>query len=146
MAGKSDTLEAAVLNHVLRGGVAGTALAQPAAVYLALYTADPTDAGTGAEVTTTAFPGYVRKVITFNAPTQTPNGAEVTNATAVSWTYDGPAELIITHSAVMNAATGAGTLLYAGELKDSAGAITTKKLTKDDLFEYPAGTYKVRED
>ena len=43
MAGASDYLEAALLNHVFRA----SALSSPAAVYVGLYTVAPTDAGGG---------------------------------------------------------------------------------------------------
>ena len=46
MAGsKSDYLENEILDHVL----GGADYARPATVYIALYTADPTDAGGGTE-------------------------------------------------------------------------------------------------
>ena len=54
----SDYLENALLNHVFRG-VAYTA---PTAIYLALYTSDPTDANTGTEVSSG---GYARQQVTF---------------------------------------------------------------------------------
>ena len=46
MSAMSDYLEDAFLDHFL--GTSSTSA--PAAVYIGLHTADPTDAGTGAEV------------------------------------------------------------------------------------------------
>ncbi len=61
MAGASDYLETALLNHVLRN----SAYTSPTTVYAALYTAAPTDAGGGTEI---AAAGYARVAITFGAP------------------------------------------------------------------------------
>ena len=60
MAGKSDYLENAVLNHV----IGGPNYARPGVVYLALYTVPPTDAGGGTEVSGA---GYARAAVTNNA-------------------------------------------------------------------------------
>ena len=49
MSAFSDYLEAALINATLRGGTY-----TGGGVYVALFKADPTDAGTGAEVTTPA--------------------------------------------------------------------------------------------
>ena len=57
----SDYLENALLDHTLLGG---GALAQPANIYIALYTTDPTDADAGTEVSGGS---YAREIITFSA-------------------------------------------------------------------------------
>lgn len=61
MSEMSNYLETALINATLRG----TSYTSPTTVYLALYTSNPTDADTGTEVSGT---GYVRKPITFSAP------------------------------------------------------------------------------
>jgi hypothetical protein len=71
----SDYLEDAALNHVFRN----TALTSPAAVYLALYTVAPTDAGGGTQVTGN---DYARQAVTFGAP----SGGEIANTAEVSFT------------------------------------------------------------
>ena len=70
MSSISNYLEEKIINHFLRG----TAAASPATVYLALYTSDPTDADTGAEVTGG---GYVRQQITLTEPTEVAYGTYV---------------------------------------------------------------------
>ena len=86
MSGKSDFLELEILDHVL-GNAAYTA---PATVYVALFTAAPTDAGGGTEVTGGS---YARAAVTNNA-TNFPaaaagaksNGTEIAFAAATaSW-------------------------------------------------------------
>lgn len=58
MASASDFLETVLLNHVFRTAV----LAKAANLFVALHTADPTDAGTGAEVPTSGT-GYARQAV-----------------------------------------------------------------------------------
>jgi hypothetical protein len=70
MAEISNYLENALINGTLRA----TSYTAPAAVYVSLHTADPTDAGTGAEVSGGS---YVRQAATFGAPS---NGASTTTA------------------------------------------------------------------
>lgn len=50
MAELSNYLENKLLDHILRGATPGTAFVQPNSVWLAMHTANPTDAGTGTEV------------------------------------------------------------------------------------------------
>ena len=70
MAEISNYLENALINGTLRA----TNYTAPAAVYVSLHTADPTDAGTGTEVSGGS---YVRQAATFGAPS---NGASTTTA------------------------------------------------------------------
>lgn len=66
----SNHLENALINATLRN----TSYTSPATVYISLHTADPTDAGTGTEVSGGS---YIRQAATFAAPS---NGASATNA------------------------------------------------------------------
>ena len=66
----SNYLENALINVTLRN----TAYTAPSAVYVALFTSDPTDAGSGTEVTGGS---YARTAATFGAPS---NGVSVTTA------------------------------------------------------------------
>ena len=70
MAEISNYLEDALINGTLRA----TTFTAPAAVYVSLHTADPTDAGTGTEVSGGS---YVRQAATFAAPS---NGSSATSA------------------------------------------------------------------
>lgn len=70
MSEMSNHLENALINGTLRA----TTYTAPAAVYVSLHTADPTDAGTGAEVSGGS---YVRRAATFGAPS---NGVSTTTA------------------------------------------------------------------
>ena len=70
MAEMSNYLENALINATLRN----TSYTSPATVYISLHTADPTDAGTGTEVSGGS---YIRQSATFAAPS---NGASASNA------------------------------------------------------------------
>jgi hypothetical protein len=108
-----------VLNHIL--GVA--AFTMPT-VYLALFTADPTEAGTGTEVSGGA---YARKAIAFTTATTgaTSNSADVLFDTATaSWGT-------ITHVGLMDALTG-GNMLWYGALS------TAKTVPSGDQFKMAA--------
>lgn len=61
MSEASNYLENKILDHVLRVA----SFTQPAALYIALYTVAPTDAGGGTEVSGGG--GYARQSISFNA-------------------------------------------------------------------------------
>jgi hypothetical protein len=70
MAEISNYLENALINGTLRA----TTFTAPTTVYISLHTADPTDAGSGTEVSGGS---YIRQSVTFAAPS---NGASASNA------------------------------------------------------------------
>jgi hypothetical protein len=70
MAEISNYLEDALINGTLRG----TTFTAPSAVYVSLHTADPTDDGSGTEVSGGS---YIRQAATFGAPS---NGVSTTTA------------------------------------------------------------------
>ena len=109
----SDYLENAWINHMV-----GTAYTQPATVYLALCTADPTDAATGASCNECANANnYARVACTFGtaASRAIANSGTVTFPTA-SGSWGTASHFVITDSATY----GAGNVL-------AHGALTTPK-------------------
>ena len=106
---KSDYLE----NKVLDGVLGGPALALPATVYVALFTAAPTDAGGGTEVTGGA---YARVAVTNNA-TNFPAavGGAKSNGTAITFPAPTANWGVIVAFGIFDAAT-AGNLLYWGNV------------------------------
>ena len=74
MAEISNFLENAIINATLRN----TTYTSPATVYVGLFTSDPTDAGSGTEVSGGS---YARTAVTFGAPS---NGTS-TNSAAVEF-------------------------------------------------------------
>lgn len=107
MAAMSNYLENALINATLRN----TSYSSPAAVYVALFTTDPTDAGTGTEVTGGS---YARQAATFTSPSNGSStlAADVTFPTATgNWGT-------VTHFGIYDASTS-GNLLYHGALNNS---------------------------
>jgi hypothetical protein len=121
----SDYLENALLNAVLRN----TPYTSPSQVYVALFTSDPTDAGTGTEV---SGGGYARQPVTFNAPT---NG-QVTNAVDILFPVATASWGTVTHIGIYDAQTG-GNLLFHGALT------TNKTISANDQLKIAAGDLSI---
>ena len=111
----SNYLETALINGTLRN----IQYAVPSTVYLALYTADPTDAGTGTETT---YGGYARQTVTFSAPT---NGV-TSNTTDILFPAVASGTPTITHIGIKDALTG-GNLLYYAPLSSPKALKTGKQ-------------------
>jgi len=137
MAAFSDYLEAGVLDHTLRG----VALSAPAAVYLALFTTDPTDAGGGVEVADSA---YAREDMAdggaiasgWTAPAVDTDGYAVTNAKVIQYPPIADGTVTVTHYGLFDAAT-AGNLLYHGAFTSS------KTLDVNDVMSIAVGGLKI---
>lgn len=117
MSAFSSYLENKTLDHILGGGD----YSRPATVYLALFTAAPTESGGGTEVSGGS---YARLAITNNS-TNFPaaSGGSKSNGTAITL---GPASAgwgTVSHWAIFDASTG-GNMLYFGAC-GSAKAIDT---------------------
>jgi hypothetical protein len=125
MAAISNFLENALINATLRN----TAYVSPTTVYVALYTTDPTDDGSGTEVSGGS---YARIAATFGAPSNGSSSitADVTFSQATAnWG-------VVTHFGIHDALTG-GNLLYHGQLTAS------KNVETGDLFKIPTGQLTV---
>jgi hypothetical protein len=125
MAEMSNFLENALINATLRN----TSYTSPTSVFVALHTADPTDAGTGAEVSGGS---YARKSATFGAPS---NGVSITTAD-VEFNQATANFGTITHIAIWDSLT-TGNMLYYTPL-DSPKTIET-----GDIFKISAGNLTV---
>lgn len=123
----SNNAENLVLDWILTTGTA----TRPTAWYVALFTADPTDADSGTEVTGGS---YARTAVTFsvtgNAATNT-GGVEFPAATA-SWGT-------VSHIGVYDASTGGNLILHSA--LDAA-----KTIADGDVFRIPAGDLDVTLD
>jgi hypothetical protein len=125
MAEMSNFLEDALINATLRA----TTYTSVATVYVSLWTSDPTDAGSGTEVSGGS---YARTAVTFGAPSNgaSTNSADVTFPTATaSWGTVGWIGI--------NDAATAGNLLYHSPL-DSA-----KTIDSGDIFKISTGNLSV---
>ena len=122
MANMSDYLEVKLLNETLNG-VAFTAVDNP---YISLHTADPTDAGTGAEVSGGS---YARVASSFATASGT-SGSVVSDATATAdWGTVGWIGLWD--------AASSGNLLYHTALD------APKTIDSGDIFKITAGNLSV---
>ncbi|MCM0043413.1 MAG: hypothetical protein NBV65_02150 [Burkholderiaceae bacterium] len=125
MAEMSNYLENVLINGTLRG----TTYTAPAAVYVALFTSDPTDAGTGTEC---SGGGYARQTVTFASPS---NGATV-NSAAVEFPQATTNWGTIGWLGLYDAATS-GNLLYHTALT------TAKTIDTGDIFKFAASSISV---
>jgi hypothetical protein len=127
MAEMSNFLENALINATLRN----TTYTSPATVYISLWTSDPTDAGSGTEVSTSGT-SYARTAVTMGAPSNgvSTNSADVTFPTATaSWGTVGWIGI--------NDALTTGNLLYHSPLD------TSKTIDSGDIFKISTGNLSV---
>ena len=127
MAAASDYLENKLIENVLRG----VNYVPPTAVFVALHTADPGDAGAN-EVQLTTYPAYTRldaaKGGTVDAGWTAAVGGVCKNALQLIFpVYDGAAPLTVTHYSLWDAPTG-GNMLVHGQLT------TARTLNPSDVF------------
>lgn len=134
MAGsKSDYLENKVLDHVL----GGSDYTRAATVYVALFTAAPSDSGGGTEVATGS---YARVAVT-NNNTNWPaasSGAK-SNGTAVTFPTASANWGTVVAFGIFDASTS-GNLLYWGTLT------TNKAIDSGDTASFAAGQLAITED
>ena len=124
----SNYLENALINVTLRA----TSYTAPTTVYVALYTADPTDADLTANEVSTSGTGYARTAVTFGAPS---NGVS-TNSATVTFPTATASFGTVTHIGIRDAST-AGNLLYHTPLD------TSKTIDAGDIFSITTGNLSV---
>lgn len=125
MAALSDYAENELLDHLLGTG----AFTMPTQVYVAAFTTDPTDAGSGTEVSGGS---YARVAVDFNAAASgaaNPTGDVTFPEATASWGT-------VTHAALMDAAT-AGNMLMHGALA------APKAIDTGDTLRIPAADLDV---
>ena len=129
MSAASNYLENKVLDHVLTA----TAYTQPSR-FIALFTADPGEAGAFTNEIGTSGTGYARQAVTFAAAS---SGTSATNAT-VTFPAATASWGTVTHVAVVDGNTaGAGNVLFYG-------AVTTSKtIDTGDTFQITSGNLTI---
>ena len=116
----SDYLETKVLDHVF----AGTAYTAPTTLYVALFTAAPSDSGGGTEVSGGA---YARQTIAF-----TTSGDTTSNNAAVEFPTATANYGTVTHVGIYDASS-------AGNLMAWAALTSSKTIETGDVFRIPSG-------
>lgn len=125
MSAASDFLENKLLDHSL----GTTAYTAPSAVYVGLFTSDPTDAGTGTEVSGGS---YARQEATFGAA----SGGSASTSATVTFPAATANWGTITHIGIYDASSS-GNLLYHG-------AVTTSKtIETGDTFQISSGNLTI---
>lgn len=127
---KTDYLENALLDHV----TGKTAYTKPTA-YVGLFTAAPSDAGGGTEVSGGS---YARKV-TAGADWNAASGGSVANANAITFATASGSWGTVTHFGVFDASSGGNLLRWA--------ALTANKtIGSGDVASFAAGALVMTED
>ena len=121
----SNYLENALINGTLRA----TTYTAPTTVYVSLHTADPTDAGTGTEVSGGS---YARQAATFGAPS---NGASTTTAD-ITYPQATASYGTVGWIGIWDAVS-TGNLLYHSPLN------TSKTIDTGDIFKITSGSLTV---
>lgn len=121
----STYLENALINATLRN----TSYTSVATVYVGLHTADPTDAGTGTEVSGGS---YARTAVTFGAPSD----GVTTNSAAVEFPQATANWGTVSHIGIWDASS-TGNLLYHTALD------TSKTIETGDIFKIASGSLSV---
>jgi len=129
MSAKTNYLENAILNHVLRKGANN--MTSPTNLYVALHTADPGEDATTGEVSGN---GYARQSVSFNAA----SGGQSSHTALLTFQATGGNWGSITHASLWDAST-AGNPLYYGALASA------KTINNGDKLEFPAGNVVVAE-
>lgn len=126
----SDYMENKILDHVY----GNTAFSAPATVYYALFTAAPSDAGGGTEVSGGS---YARKAVTNNT-TNFPNasGGSKSNGTAITFVTATASWGVVTHFGIFDAST-------AGNLLNWAALTASKTIDNGDTAEFAVGAFTV---
>jgi hypothetical protein len=129
MSAASNYLENKILDHVLTA----TAYTQPSR-YLALFTADPGEAGAFTNEISTSGTAYARQAVTFAAAS---SGSSATNATVTFPTATANWGTV-SHVAIVDGDTeGAGNVLFYG-------AVTVSKLIETgDTFQISSGNLTI---
>lgn len=127
MSALSDYLEDALINHIFRN----SDFTRPADIYIALFTAAPSDAGGGTEVSGGS---YARQGVPTGVASEwdAASGGATANTNTVTFPTATAAWGTITHVGLFDAVT-AGNLLFHG-------ALTASKTVGDgDIFRFNAG-------
>ena len=123
----SNTFETTVLKWTLTTD----AVTRPTTWYIGLFTSDPTDAGTGTEVSGN---GYTRKAVTFSV-----TGDTATNTASIEFDAATASWGTVTHVAVFDASTSGNMIVHS--------ALTTAKaVSTGDILRVPTGDLDITLD
>jgi hypothetical protein len=125
----SNYLETELLDHVFTN----TAYTAPSTLYLALFTSNPDEDGSGTEVTTSGT-AYARQTVTFSV-----SGNTATTDAAVEFPTATANYGTVSHVGIYDASS-------AGNLIAYAALTTSKAIETGDVFRVPAGDLDITLD
>lgn len=125
----SNTYETHVLNYVFTT----TSVTRPTAWYLALFTSNPAEDGSGTEVSTSGT-AYARQSATF-----TVSGNTASNSGAIEFPTATASYGTVSHVGIYTASTGGDLIAYAA-------LSTSKAIDTGDVFRVPDGDLDVTLD
>ena len=125
----SNTTETLVLNWLLTAGSA----TRPTAWYLALFTSNPDEDGSGTEVSTSGT-AYARQTAAF-----TVSGNTASNSAAIEFPTATASYGTVSHVGVYDASTGGNLIAYAA-------LSTSKAIDTGDVLRVPAGDLDITLD
>lgn len=128
MAEFSNYLENKVLDHVLRN----TSYTSPTTVYVGLFTTDPTDAGSGTEVSGGS---YARQTLSVT----TASGGIVTSSADVTFPQATASWGTVTHLGLLDAITSGNLLMHTA-------LTTSKSIDNGDILKISSGNLTVTLD
>lgn len=136
----SDYTEANIINTTLRGQASPT----PTGCFIALFSADPTDANLTANEVGGTWTTYQRMDAaaggSMDSGWHAPINGETKNAKVITFpANNAPSSVTITHMGIYDAPSG-GNLLYHAELKDA------KTLEPDDILSFGIDSIVVQID
>jgi hypothetical protein len=131
MSAFSDYLENKLVDVTLRGGTYSGG-----AVYIALFTADPTDAGGTAEVTDSAYQRQQAHATVVTDGFTAPANGTSSNTRTVVFPAIVDAQTTVTHWGIFDAQAG-GNLLYHSSM------LNPKTLDPTDVVSFPIGSLSV---
>jgi len=125
----SNYLETELLDHVFTN----SAYTAPSTLYLALFTSNPDEDGSGTEVTTSGT-AYARQTVTFSV-----SGNTATTGAAVEFPTATANYGTVSHVGIYDASS-------AGNLIAYASLTTSKAIETGDVFRVPAGDLDITLD
>lgn len=145
MAGKTQTLEGNLLNHIFRA----TAYTAPTTVYVGLFTAAPSDTGGGTEVTGGSYArtGVTSSTGNWAAPSGTPR--QISNANVITWGTNPTADwgTVVAIGLFSSLAGAASTdLLYWTATQADGSTAISKVIQNGDTVSIAANQLIIRED
>jgi hypothetical protein len=134
---KSNDTENDVINALLRG--VDPSWRSNANRYIALYTADPTDAGTAVSNEAT-FTNYARVAVVASSGFSAASGGSTANTGLIQFPLCGASGNTITHWGIVTTASGAGQLIYSAALN------STRNISDGIQPQFAIGELTVTED